>query len=102
MNPFSVVAGFVGGVLTYGIYDYLTGEEEDVEDIIDSLYSEKGPHATAKFLEKEEWCDDLDEAITAVEDWEADNPRQVALYLKRAARKAAARAEAKAKAHAAA
>ena len=98
--PFVIpfVAGVVGGAAAKLGYDYLTGDEETIEEVIEAMYLEKGPAKVAKFLESEEWCEDLDEAIEAVEEWESDNPKKVELYLKRAARKAAARAEAKAKA----
>jgi len=100
--PFVIpfVAGVVGGAAAKLGYDYLTGDEETIDEVIDALYLEKGPEGTAKFLVDEEWCDDHDKALEAVEEWELDNEKTVALFLKRKARKVAAREEAKAKAKA--
>ena len=89
-NPIQIAVGFVGGVASYGLYTYLTGEEETVEDVIDNMYLEAGPVKTAKFLVKEEWCDDAEEAQEAVEEWEDENPKSVARYQQRAVRKAKA------------
>ena len=106
MNPLQVAAGFVGGILTYSVYNAVTEEDDDDEDVDDDTaedfialnYLEHGPRKCARWLVSDEWCDDLETARETVSDWEtaSENKKVVAKYKARAERRAAAAAAAEA------